>query len=350
VKSRGGSPGALTNPRKIATCPICHAPDPAHYANGRDRLFGLAHGVFDLFRCVACECVFQHPIPESSALADFYPQEYWWTEEPQSGSLAARMFRKMEKAYREFVTADHVRFLNYCARNSTAGEKLLLDIGCGSGTFLHVARSYGFIPHGMDGSARAVEVAGKQYGYPVRQGEIGSNAWHDYRFDFVTMFHVLEHLPDPRLGLQHAAGLLKPGGTLIVQVPNISSFQARLFGTRWYGLDVPRHVINFSPKALRLLLEEMGFEFRLVARFSLRDNPASIASSIVPCLDPIGRKGRRLDSNPISGGAMEIAYLGAFLFALPPALIESLCGRGGTLWAYARRKERLAVNQQREHN
>jgi len=331
LRSKDGSRGT-------APCPICHDPGAALCRRGRDRLFGLARGLFALHRCPECGCVFQHPLPDDSVLAGYYPQGYWWSEGPQAGGTVARLLRRLERIYREFVVADHVRFLESCCRKKSAGERLLLDIGCGAGTFLHVARSRGFVPHGMDASARAVEVAGKQYGYPVRQGEIGSGVWDGYRFDFITMFHILEHLPDPRQGLRFAGRLLKPTGTLIVQVPNVSSVQARLFGSRWYGLDVPRHVINFSPKALGLLLKEEGYEFQLVSRFSLRDNPASIASSMVPWLDPIGRKGRKLDTRPVFDGVHEVAYLGVFLLALLPAFIESALGLGGTIWAFGRPK------------
>ncbi len=320
-------------------CPICRAPDSAACSRGRDRLFGLAKGTFELFRCPSCESVFLHPLPDESTIAEFYPPEYWWSEESEGGSLFARIFGRLERVYREFVVADHVRFLNFCAHRNGAGEKSLLDMGCGSGTFLHGAQSHGFIPHGMDVSAKAVQVAQKQYGFPVRQGGIGQNVWGGRRFNFVTMFHVLEHLPDPRMALKYAGGLLQPDGTLIIQVPNIVSLQARIFGKLWYGLDVPRHLINFSPKALGFLLQETGYKFQLVSRFSLRDNPASIASSLALWLDPLRRKVRRAGSGPIFSGLLEFAYFGLFLLALPAAYLESVCGRGGTIWAYAQRKD-----------
>jgi 2-polyprenyl-3-methyl-5-hydroxy-6-metoxy-1,4-benzoquinol methylase len=272
-------------------------------------------------------------------LAGLYPHEYWWSEESKTQGRIARLFRRIERIYREFVTADHVRFLDSCARKNSQAGRLLLDIGCGSGTFLHVADRHGYIPHGMDVSARAVEIARRQYGYPTHQGEIGSKVWGDRRFDFITMFHVLEHLPNPRFGLRYAAGLLKSKGLLIIQVPNVSSLQARMFRSLWYGLDVPRHLINFTPKALGSLLREEGFEFQQMTRFSLRDNPASIASSVAPRLDPIGRKGRRPDTRPLSSGIAEITYFGLVLFALAPAYIESVCGKGGTIWVCARRRE-----------
>jgi 2-polyprenyl-3-methyl-5-hydroxy-6-metoxy-1,4-benzoquinol methylase len=339
VTSRVESPHAPSEYSESPFCPICHIHDVIACAPGRDRLFGLAQGLFALFRCKSCGCVFQHPLPEEATLADFYPREYWWSEKAGPQSPVERLFQRLEKSYREFVVAGHVRFLDLCARENAAKGKRLLDIGCGSGTFLHVAQSRGFVPHGMDRSPQAVEIAHRQYGYPVRQGEIGSKIWGEDRFDFVTMFHVLEHLRNPRSGLMYAGELLQPAGILIIQVPNVSSIQARLFGNLWYGLDVPRHVINFTPRALGLLLREMGFEFRLTHRFSVRDNPASVVSSLVPWLDPIRRKGRRMSSRPLLSGAMDIAYFGLFTLALPAAFMESACGYGGTIWACARLKK-----------
>jgi SAM-dependent methyltransferase len=320
-----------------AACPVCASPSLKANPSGRDRLFGLTSEKFALFQCRSCGCGFQHPLPDRATLPAFYPREYWWAGNFPQKSKWAHIFHRLEKAYREFVTNDHVHFLNRCARSQPVSEKLLLDVGCGSGTFLHIAQKYGFKPHGMDVSARAVEVAVGQYGIPVRQGEIGSKIWDGQSFDFVTMFHVLEHLTDPRLALEYVRGLLRPSGRLIIQVPNLSSMQARCFGRFWYGLDVPRHVINFTPHALGHLLEEMGFEFWLSTRFSLRDNPASIASSLVPWLDPIGRKGRRLSGQVVNSLA-ELAYLGLFLLAIPPAFLESLFRAGGTIWACAWRK------------
>jgi len=280
--------------------------------------------------------VFYLPLPDRSKLSEFYPEDYWWSAEGQARGRLGRLMSRLEELYREFVVADHVRFLAFCAHKFAAGGKLLLDIGCGSGVFLHVARKHGFLAHGMDASAHAVEIAQRQYGLSVRKGEIGSLVWEPYRFDLVTMFHVLEHLPDPRVGLRFAGRLLRPTGALVIQVPNLKSIQARLFAGYWYGLDVPRHVINFTPKGLALLLNEEGFEFDIIYRFSLRDNPASFASSLVPWLDPIRRRGRNLQKNPLLSAFKSAGYLGVFLLSLPPALIESALGAGGTLWAVAR--------------
>jgi SAM-dependent methyltransferase len=249
----------------------------------------------------------------------------------------SRSLLRLERAYREFVALDHVRFLRACVPPS-AGKARLLDIGCGSGTFLHLARKYGYDCHGMDVSVQAVAEAQRQYGLDVRQGTIGSELWESGSFDGVSMFHVLEHLIDARQALEYAGRLLKPGGTLIVQVPNAASIQAGIFGRRWFGLDVPRHLVNFTPAALTFLLHETGFRGRVESRFSLRDNPAALASSLAMGLDPIGRRGRGRKCSFFSNAVSEFLYLGLFAACLAPAWLESAIGRGATIWACAQKR------------
>jgi SAM-dependent methyltransferase len=317
-------------------CPVCTAPVTQPFAVAHDRFFQAVEGYFELRRCPACGCIFQNPLPSEDQISGFYPKTYWgWrADRPPSAVLGA--LRRMETAYREFVAMDHVRFLRRCAFGSGARGRLLLDIGCGNGLFLHLARKRGFECRGMDVSGPAVALARERYGLQVRQGAIGDEIWQPGQFDVITMFHVLEHLPDPRLALSYVRRILKPEGSLILQVPNIESMQARCFGTRWYGLDVPRHLINFSPRALDILLKEAGFKIQRRARFSLRDNPASIASSMAPGLDPLGRAARKPDQGGLAGTILGFLYLGLVFLSLPPALFESAAGRGGTLWIHAR--------------
>ncbi len=330
-RGNGGHPDA----GGPAACPACLADGCTVETNGGDRLFRLAPGRYPLFRCRRCRCLFQHPMPAQEALAEFYPEGYWRFAGPSSSRAAGRLLERAEQAWREFANQGHVRFLRRSARRRPAAGRSLLDVGCGSGLFLYLAGRAGFEAHGMDVSARAVRAARAQYGLDVRPGEVGSGQWNGRRFDYVTMFHVLEHLRDPAGALAWVGGLLNPGGRVIIQVPNADSLQARVFGRSWYGLDVPRHVVNFTPGALHRLLARCGYRVCSRARFSLRDNPASIASSIAPLLDPVGLHGRRRITSAPLRALMEGAYLGLFLLALPFALLESAVGRGGTLWVEA---------------
>jgi hypothetical protein len=192
----------------------------------------------------------------------------------------------------------------------------------------------------MDISARAVAVATEEYGLEVRQGHVGSDVWQGRKFHIITMFHVLEHLLDPLAALLWAKGLLEPGGSMILQIPNAGSIQSGVFGTRWYGLDVPRHIINFTEMSLECLLQQAGLGMCRRARFSLRDNPASLASSVAPGLDPIGRRGRRSGAG-LSEAFLKLLYLGLFGASIPFALVEALIGQGGTIWVEAKRLDDL---------
>jgi len=331
----GHGAGSLPHAGRSPGCPICRAGDTEEYAAAVDRFFAIAPGRFRLVRCRACGCIFQHPLPSAAELARYYADDYWWSPPAPRRAGLRSLVGRLEHAYRTLVARDHVSFVERCARRSAAG-RALLDIGCGEGLFLHLARRRGFEAHGMDPSARAVELARARYGLDVRRGAIGSDLWEGRRFDFVTMFHVLEHVADPRAALAYAGRHLREGGSLIVQVPNVRSFQARHFGARWYGLDVPRHVINYSPEGLRIVLRDAGFEVAAAKRFSLRDNPASLASSLAPRLDPQGRKVRGHGAGSMAEGVLELVYFALYLLCLPPALLESACGCGATVFVQAR--------------
>src|SRR4029079_5907411 len=106
----------------------------------------------------------------------------------------------------------------------------------------------------------------------------------------ITMFHVLEHLYDPGCSLAAARQLLRPDGRLILQVPNAACWQFLLFGERWNGVDVPRHLINFKASDLDKLLDACGFEVLRHKYFSLRDNLAGLATTLAVQLDPMSRR------------------------------------------------------------
>ncbi len=322
---------------QAASCPVCRANDCPFYAVCGDRLFGLTAQKYQLRRCNSCRCIFQHPLPGERELKASYPEQYWWDEERNSPNSTHKVLARLEQMYREWVIRDHVKYVEARVAGVRGRVPRLLDIGCGSGLFLAAMRRKGFEVFGMDLSERAVAAARMQYGLEVYQGGIGSQMWQKTRFDIITMFHVLEHVRNPVDALRYAGGLLSPSGRLILQVPNTASIQARLLGPRWYGLDVPRHVINFGTESLKFVLHEAGFSGIPVTRFSLRDNPAALASSLIPALDPIGRKGRKRDrTTPVAAVMAELAYLALFGAAVPFTFIESIAGAGATLWVEAK--------------
>jgi hypothetical protein len=152
------------------------------------------------------------------------------------------------------------------------------------------------------------------------------------------MFHVLEHLYDPASYLRAAHELLAPDGRLIVQVPNAACWQFLLFGERWIGIDVPRHLIDFRASDLERLLDACGFEILRRKYFSLRDNPASAASSLAHNLDPMARRLRHVPETPSRRVLKDALYFGLVLAALPFTLLEAACHAGATIMVEARKK------------
>jgi SAM-dependent methyltransferase len=144
-------------------------------------------------------------------------------------------------------------------RQQGSGE--LLDVGCGTGDFLAVMRGNpGWKVRGLEPVADAARRAQSNYGLFVDAIPLDESAYPAKSFDAVTMWDVLEHLPDPLASLKKLSAVLRPGGTLVASVPNGDSFDARLFGPYWAGLDVPRHFSVFTQRHLREFIAKSGLE------------------------------------------------------------------------------------------
>jgi 2-polyprenyl-3-methyl-5-hydroxy-6-metoxy-1,4-benzoquinol methylase len=135
----------------------------------------------------------------------------------------------------------------------------VLEIGAAGGHFLAEARGRGYDVVGIEPTDNGVESARRRFGIELRQGFVEEVELEPESLDAVAGFHVLEHIPDPLPTLQRLHGWLKPGGAAFFEVPNAYSRQARNKGADWGPLDLTHHVSQFTPKALRMLLERAGF-------------------------------------------------------------------------------------------
>ena len=318
-------------------CPVCMATRTAFFGRGTDVLFETTERNFTLRRCGDCQCLFLEPMPSPAEIAAFYPPSYWW-QSSRAGWLA-----RLEGIYRRIVLVDHLAFIRRAARSAAPmGRARILDVGCGPATVLGILKQEGFEVHGVDASARAAEVAKRDHGVDVSVGTLGEAGLASASFDTVVLLHVLEHVPDPGEVLVAIGRVLRDSGRLVLQVPNIDSVQFRLFGTRWYGLDVPRHLIDYSRKAVLGLLDAHGFSVERVRHFNLRDNAPAMASSLCPTLDPVSRavraKRRNMSEGRIGAWVRHGAYLGLVMACYPAAALEAMMGRGATLMIQARKR------------
>jgi 2-polyprenyl-3-methyl-5-hydroxy-6-metoxy-1,4-benzoquinol methylase len=135
----------------------------------------------------------------------------------------------------------------------------MLDVGCGTGDLARTFASYGWKVAGVKPAAGAAAAAAAA-GVDVHVGTLDDAPWHGHTFDAIVFNHSLEHVPDPAASLDQAAALLREGGVLAVAVPNFDSWQRRLFGSRWFQLDLPRHLQHFDARTLGALLRRAGLQ------------------------------------------------------------------------------------------
>lgn len=294
---------------------------------GTDRLYRTTQRQFNVVECAACGMIRLHPMPGADELKDFYPETYWWQAEQSAAG-------RLSELYRRTVLSDHVRF---CSR-SIDSDGPVLDIGCGGGLFLDALARRGARVVGMDISPQAASVAWSRYGAPAACGVVPHPPFRPRSFAAVTMFHVLEHVPDPMECVLSIWDLLAPGGKLIIQVPNAACWQFLLLGERWSGLDIPRHLIDFRAADLEHLLQAAGFEVRRRKFFSLRDNPAGLATSLLPRLDPVSRRVRKVKESAAGSLLKDCLYLALVAAAVPFTLLEAAAGAGSTVMIEAVRK------------
>jgi 2-polyprenyl-3-methyl-5-hydroxy-6-metoxy-1,4-benzoquinol methylase len=301
---------------------------------GTDRFFETTQRTFTLSGCGICRSLFIDPLPNRKDLAHFYPSEYWWRS--SNGLL-----KLMENAYRRVILRDHLAAIMGATASLSAHRTIrVLDVGCGSGTVLGLLKRRGFDVTGFDSSRDAATIAKTEGDVDVVVGSrIHDAAFTDDAFDLVTLFHVMEHVPDPREILAEVRRVLQPNGRILVQVPNVDSWQSKLCGAQWYGLDVPRHVINYSNKSIRRLILDCGFRIFRTRHFNMRDNAPALASSLLPSLDPISRRarqhrtGRRESST--AAWVKHVAYAALVAGMYPFTVAEALFGAGGTVMVEA---------------
>lgn len=152
----------------------------------------------------------------------------------------------------------------------------VLDIGCAGGGYLLALRQLGWDVHGVEMTPALARYAREQFGLDVRTGaaEVALAEFPDGYFDVITMWHVLEHLANPSGVLAEVCRLLKPGGRLMLEVPNFHSLSRLILRTYWFPLELPRHLYHFTPQTVAAMLTKAGFH-----AIRLRGVPAAVAAT-----------------------------------------------------------------------
>jgi 2-polyprenyl-3-methyl-5-hydroxy-6-metoxy-1,4-benzoquinol methylase len=222
-------------------CPICGQAGAKEWLSAPDRLHGR-HQNYALVRCPACSIVWlKHP-PKPEEMHEHYTGAYHKLISAAGETSPWRWQRHKKKL---------VQF-----KQSGA----LLDLGCSSGAFLESLRDGPWELYGIEMSADCAKKAETRSGAKVVVGDILEAPFPPESFDVITCFDVLEHLYEPQRVMAKITEWLKPGGIFYIFVPNIDSAEARVFGSYWCGLELPRHLFHYSPASLRYLAKSTGLE------------------------------------------------------------------------------------------
>jgi SAM-dependent methyltransferase len=209
------------------------------------------HGVpgsYTICACQRCGSGTTLPLASADELGAFYQEDYAPHELPR-GPLAAVM-RSVQRARDSSFPLAELR--------SGREPGRLLDVGCGRGDLLASWIAAGWEALGIEPSPQAAAVA-RRRGAEVRVGTLDTVALESQSVDAAVFRHALEHVLDPQRDLRRARAALRPGGRIAVIVPNWGSWQRRLFGARWFPLELPRHRTHFTARGLRAALEGAGF-------------------------------------------------------------------------------------------
>lgn len=217
-----------------------------HFLTVKD--YSVSQETFDLYHDEELDMLITHPQPSLENLGKYYESVDYISHTDSKRSL-------FEKCY-HFIKSIALKNKLNLVNSLQPAKGSILDIGAGTGDFLSVVKENGWNTIGVEPSEKAKAIAKRKGVSFVEQ----TSALENNSFDIITMWHVLEHVPDLDNQLKELKRLLKPNGNLIIAVPNFKSFDAKHYGNFWAAYDVPIHFWHFSKTAIKRLFAKEDME------------------------------------------------------------------------------------------
>jgi len=231
----------------VETCPLCNSKSFQHHLYCKD--YTVSHETFAVVSCASCRLKITNPRPEEQELSNYYISDSYISHANKGQTLIDRVYL----IARNYTLKWKLNILKRYSTNAT----ILLDYGCGTGHFLSACFKEGYKVSGVEPSKLARENSDREVNSFIHQTV--SNV-PQTEFDIITMWHVLEHIPEPYKILNDLKNKLKNNGTLFIAVPNPNSMDALKYQEVWAGYDVPRHLWHFSQSNIYTLSKSLSMK------------------------------------------------------------------------------------------
>jgi len=229
---------------EVLSCPICQSAEWQQLFKVTD--YSITKEIFELKRCGVCSFIVTSPKPNNENLSRYYESDNYISHSGKSNNLLNWIY---------ILARNYSLKWKLRLANSLRAPGRALDIGCGTGEFLNILKKSKWEVAGVEVNKAAREKAKNL----IQQSISESTQETVGQFDLITLWHVMEHLPQLQDSLQEISDKLAPNGTLLIAVPNHSSYDAQNYGPLWAAYDVPRHLWHFNQKSMVLLLQKNGF-------------------------------------------------------------------------------------------
>ncbi len=230
--------------KKASACPVCQSKYIFKILDVRDHF--LSQEEFSIWQCKNCKLSFTNPRPENERLGKYYESRDYLSHDTKNSGAIGKLY--------QFLRKINIK-QKYKIVSGLTGIGEILDIGCGTGELLSYFQEHKWECLGIEPNVSARDFARTHYHLKVvEEPELQKLSAASY--DIISMWHVLEHVPDVNARIVEIKRILKKEGFLIIALPNITSWDAVLYRDYWAGLDVPRHLYHFSPQAFRNLAKQ----------------------------------------------------------------------------------------------
>lgn len=231
-------------------CPICSSTAIAFLFSTTD--FTVSGSRFDVWQCQNCTGAFTQDVPDASAIGPYYKAESYISHTDTRKGLVNRLYHWV----RNFTLQQKGKLIR---RSSGKATGTLLDIGAGTGAFAAHMKGLGW-----DVTALEPDPETRLKARMLHQLELKDTSslfsLPAEQYDVITLWHVLEHVHDLQGYLARITALLRPGGLLVIAVPNYTSRDAEQYGAYWAAWDLPRHLYHFSPASMQQLVSAQGLQ------------------------------------------------------------------------------------------